>query len=91
MFLVITPAFNIMGTVLFIIVWCQSHCSEVLFFHVHDVKPLLSDHTLITTKLYVNYIPENENSKPKRIDMPQSCLEYRLTIPVSQSLVLQLC
>ena len=44
---------------------------KVLFFHVHNVKPFLSDHALITKQLYVNYISENENRKSRRIDMPQ--------------------
>ena len=43
-----------MGTVLLIIAKCKSHCSEkVLFFHVQDVKPVVSDHAIITTKIYI--------------------------------------
>ena len=52
----------------------ESMFRKVLYFHVHDFKPLLSDHAIITTKLYINYIPENEISKSRRINMPLPCV-----------------
>ena len=44
----------------------------MLFFHVQELKPLLSDHAMITTKLYAKYRSDQRNVNTKCINMPQT-------------------
>ena len=50
----------------------ESLFRNVLFFHVQELKPLLNDHAVITTKLYAKYRSDQRNVNTKCINMPQT-------------------